>query len=85
MSIKKAVRKINIDVIVGAHCDKCDKELQVDWESSPASDIIDGKVLSFTGGYYSKYDMKTIECVLCEDCIFDILMPYGVIKTWYED
>lgn len=84
MSIKKHIRQIQIEEIAEAECDKCEKKLLVEFDHDGSSRMLDGKEITFTGGYWSKYDMSTIECVFCEDCLFDLLMPYGKLKSWYD-
>lgn len=85
MTLKKNKLKIELEQIVEATCDKCEKEIMIDFDHDGTSRMLNGKEVNFTGGYWSNHDMKTIECVFCEDCYFDILMPYGKIKTWYEE
>jgi len=86
VGIKKHVREIKVEEIVEAVCDKCEKNLPIEFDHDGSSTLLDGKDMTYSGGFRSKHDLTIIECILCEDCIFDVLMPYGKIKNyWYED
>lgn len=85
MSVKKYKRQISVEEIQEARCDKCDKALRIEFDHDGSSNLVDGKEIIVHGGYWSSHEMSWIECVFCQDCLFELLMPYGKMKSWYEE
>jgi len=72
-------KRITRSVITKAVCDMCKEELEV-YEHGGH----EGKLIEHTGGFASMYDMTQISALFCDDCLYSLLSPYMLVKSYWE-
>ena len=81
---ERLAEALRINVVVGASCDGCDKELEIVGPEGSRL-ISDGLGLTLSGGYGMFFDDRDVNAIFCKACATKLLEVFPGLKKAIDE